>query len=552
MRTRKFGNPAITGRAFERIARAVMFGLACGGSGCSGAAPGGRSLTTGNDRTASAADSGAGGSAPSSGGGGAARSAGTPGAGGTAGASASGGVGAAAGASGASSSAPDPGSDAVPDAGSPGSAGTDGGRGSDDGAADGGRGTIAPPTDDPAPMPCTDRWADCNGVSADGCEVDVSSNTTHCGTCGRACSNAGAVTTACADGECKPTCDPQHADCDGNPVNGCEVDVSTNRNSCGACGHDCRGGACVDGQCQPTAVAKGLSIPMLLTVLDGVPYVVEFNSTVSGVQLVHIDAGGSAVHSLTFTGNSPAAMASHGTNVYLAIPGAASAGDAPSGEIAVVDTRDGSFRTLKGGIDPISLAVDDVNFYWGDATDSAVYRQGLAGDTAIQVGLLAAGALVSDGTTLFGASAAGDEMFSVPVGGGRWSPRAKALNNSGESWTVATHHVALDAQHAYVWYSDSAGLLHLCETLKPGFRFLYELASSTADSGKGPMVSDGTYVYFRKEDGLYRAATTGAHRVTLVAKVVGQITDLAIDDGVLYWLDGGNEIADGSLNRLVL
>jgi hypothetical protein len=55
----------------------------------------------------------------------------------------------------------------------------------------------------------------------------------------------------CAAGAC--ACATGFGDCDNDPENGCEVNLAESAESCGACGHDCQGGACVDGACQPTA-----------------------------------------------------------------------------------------------------------------------------------------------------------------------------------------------------------------------------------------------------------------------------------------------------------
>jgi hypothetical protein len=47
---------------------------------------------------------------------------------------------------------------------------------------------------------CLDGWADCNGDPADGCEVDLRSNPDHCGTCGTRC-DVGAG-QPCIEGKC--------------------------------------------------------------------------------------------------------------------------------------------------------------------------------------------------------------------------------------------------------------------------------------------------------------------------------------------------------------
>jgi hypothetical protein len=62
--------------------------------------------------------------------------------------------------------------------------------------------------------------------------VDTTSDTQHCGACGIVC-NAANGNNACLSGTCKPTCDSTHADCDGNPNNGCEQDATQDA-KCGA------------------------------------------------------------------------------------------------------------------------------------------------------------------------------------------------------------------------------------------------------------------------------------------------------------------------------
>jgi hypothetical protein len=50
-------------------------------------------------------------------------------------------------------------------------------------------------------------------------------------------------------------CPTGRGDCDGDPSNGCETDLSADASNCRACGHACSGsegaaaGLCVDGRC---------------------------------------------------------------------------------------------------------------------------------------------------------------------------------------------------------------------------------------------------------------------------------------------------------------
>jgi hypothetical protein len=72
---------------------------------------------------------------------------------------------------------------------------------------------------------CETGWGDCNDYAGDGCETRL--NTVQdCGGCGVACAVDNG-TGSCASGSCAvETCDASHADCDGDPANGCEWDTS--------------------------------------------------------------------------------------------------------------------------------------------------------------------------------------------------------------------------------------------------------------------------------------------------------------------------------------
>jgi hypothetical protein len=55
--------------------------------------------------------------------------------------------------------------------------------------------------------------------------------------------------TACPLAECLPG----YADCDGNVIDGCEIEIDNSADNCGSCGHQCVRGAvpgeCVAGEC---------------------------------------------------------------------------------------------------------------------------------------------------------------------------------------------------------------------------------------------------------------------------------------------------------------
>lgn len=115
-------------------------------------------------------------------------------------------------------------------------------------------------------MTCLDGFGDCNGSASDGCESTFATDVNHCGACSNACAARTAAQATCVTDEsgsaCSYACLTGHDDCDNDPANGCEADLTAPA-TCGACGHACDPGqACVDGTCSACGLATQ---PLALT-----------------------------------------------------------------------------------------------------------------------------------------------------------------------------------------------------------------------------------------------------------------------------------------------
>jgi len=114
---------------------------------------------------------------------------------------------------------------------------------------------------DAGPGPCVPELEVCNGLDDD-CDgmiddgIDLATDPMNCGACNHLCGGDHA-TAGCARGVCTLSCDPGFEDCDGEPSNGCEADL-TAATSCGSCATRCSGATplCVMGASGLTCIAE--------------------------------------------------------------------------------------------------------------------------------------------------------------------------------------------------------------------------------------------------------------------------------------------------------
>ncbi|HEX6839520.1 MAG TPA: hypothetical protein VF334_23245, partial [Polyangia bacterium] len=101
--------------------------------------------------------------------------------------------------------------------------------------------------------------ADCNHNPDDGCEVDLS-GPANCGSCGHACMNPNGTTTCTTQGAgwfCQPTCNQPYGACGADKTAGCTTNLGNDTGNCGACGRGCSTAnttstSCANGVCHPS------------------------------------------------------------------------------------------------------------------------------------------------------------------------------------------------------------------------------------------------------------------------------------------------------------
>lgn len=82
--------------------------------------------------------------------------------------------------------------------------------------------------------------------------ADLENDPMNCGSCGYICPQVDNADLTCVKGRCSYKCQPGRADCNGLQADGCEVDLGKDPRNCGTCGTSCDVGVgqpCVGGQC---------------------------------------------------------------------------------------------------------------------------------------------------------------------------------------------------------------------------------------------------------------------------------------------------------------
>ncbi|PRW56566.1 Tryptophan synthase alpha chain [Chlorella sorokiniana] len=106
---------------------------------------------------------------------------------------------------------------------------------------------------------CNSGWGNCDGKDNTGCETPLNSSS-HCGSCNAKCTLANAM-PRCDRGTCRiASCLPGWGDCDLKPSNGCETAINTTER-CGSCTNKCSllraTATCAGGTCKVASCDAG-------------------------------------------------------------------------------------------------------------------------------------------------------------------------------------------------------------------------------------------------------------------------------------------------------
>jgi len=338
------------------------------------------------------------------------------------------------------------------------------------------------------------------------------------GACGGVQSNDGpCIADASTDEAAATPCTPCGSSC---------VDLSSDTHNCNRCGHDCLGGACSAGVCQPVALvdgqynAAGLAIDLinvywtnevsktgsvLKASKDSIPntVVVPVAAGLDNPVAVVVDAttiawadaypGGSVMSAATYGGGSTSlgslagtsaeGVAMDATNVYWTA-------DADSGFVMKTPRAGGpSVALASAQPGPYSIAVDATNVYWTNQNDGSLMRVALGGGspTAFDTTNARAHRIAVDASRIYWTSYFDHVVMAAPLGGG-----TSAIVASGQAHVQG---IFVDADFLY-WTTQAAQTNELGTVVMAPITGGSPITLANVEEGAFSVVADENAVYW--------------------------------------------------------
>jgi hypothetical protein len=379
---------------------------------------------------------------------------------------------------------------------------------------------------------CSPGYGDCNGFNADGCERDLSSSVQHCGACGNACSGSGG-TASCEAGICQIGCGSvggiPHGDCNQSAADGCETALD-GMDHCGECDNACHPAQeCITGHCEG-------AVPLAEGVLRAVHIAIDDERV-----FFSVDNGNGTIRSVDKTGGTSTTLAGgqqsvvdivvDASYVYIA---AQHSYDSVS-HISRVPVTGGTVELLVSGELGVSgLAVAGSMLYWTrhDAMGrGTLMRRSIAGGVAESLASSneSLGLLISDGLSVFwqdyGQTCESDAiLMSLAVGGGPVEELTPAM---GCGYTLA-----FDSSNVY-WTKKVGGLQAVGAIPKSGGS---AVTIATLSGTPGGLAVDDSHVYWADTYGgqILRAPLSGGAPETVASSQLSP-NEVAVDDTHVYW-----------------
>jgi hypothetical protein len=343
----------------------------------------------------------------------------------------------------------------------------------------------------------------------------------HCGACGSVCPTGGSLdfhgSGKCEAGACKITCSGAWANCNGNPKDGCEANLS-DPNHCGTCDRVCDSG-CNNGTCKWTQLVGNVSSPGAIALDSANVYFA------AGTSIYKVGKGGGTPTPLASipSQSGPGEIVVDATRVYFtdATTSASAIRSVPIAGGTVTTHGTAAVFKLKG------LALSPTHVFWSTGFDGSVETVPIAGGAKVTLASgqqYTSGLAFASGALYFGEAASPGGLWKHDLGVGSTPVKLSSIPQVSE----------LAVANGTAYFAGGGGI----HAMPVAGGTATQLASA---SGVLDIACDGKHVYWNVDNNgtsipLYRVPVGGG-AVFNVASYLKYPTRIAVDDTHIYWTD---------------
>jgi hypothetical protein len=311
------------------------------------------------------------------------------------------------------------------------------------------------------------------------------------------------------------------------------VELATNGENCGSCGHSCLGGSCASGACQAATLATVGGQPIAIAVSAANVYFAVY-ATAPGGYVGAVPQDGGSAQPLVTGQNTPRHLAVDAQHIYWVDTGA--------GGSVMMAALDGTNPVaLASSVDdPWGLAVDGTAVYW------AVEGSGDAGaiKTCPIMGCVQAATIASGLSRPAGVVTGGNDVYwTEAIDGGAIDTCAKS-GCAGAPRTVAVAQndptsIAINGSNL-VWVTDADGTV-MTASLAAAIFSPTKLIGAEPSSGafSTPVAADESNVYWTNQNDqtIRSCAISGCGGVAKILATGQASAGIAVDATAVYWTD---------------
>jgi hypothetical protein len=358
----------------------------------------------------------------------------------------------------------------------------------------------------------------------------------------------------------------------------CNADTSKDPAHCGRCFHDCVGGDCTAGVCQPVKLADGLGIPEGIAVSDQDVYVAEYDlnrilkfgkTSLSNCVAAPLPSSCVLTDDQSYVFK-PTAMGIDTTSVYWANTGGGDFHEIRSCPIAgcgaqaatlVAGLGEDALGSLAGEVLPLALIAKDGVVFWPESLGGAIrsaQADGGALTTYLESSNFAPLAIAVDDQHVFFTDDSRQHPSRIQA-----VPRTGAARDGGAVGVIANtpsppYGIGLTTSGNLYWTVPEDGLVQSAPKTADGGAPIGALASSLSDPHM--LITDDANVYWVLTGGAEQATGTVVYCPVagcpssgpiVLAKGQAQPRHLAQDATAIYWSNEGLEIPGGSYDGQV-